>query len=189
LNPVIDAIRSRRTVKKIEPDRPVAKAQLEMVMEAATWAPTHHMTEPWRFVVVEGEARKRLGEALAAGFVRSSVDRPVAERVEVEKNKPLSAPVIVALVGSPKLADNIVSQEEVVAAGAALQNMLLAAYSLGLASFVRTGAHAYSEEIRRFFAMADNEALIGMVYLGYGSGAVPPGRRTAYAQKVTWLQD
>jgi len=190
LNPVIDAIRSRRTVKKMDAERPPARSDVETVIEAAIWAPNHHATEPWRFVVVAGEARKRLGAALAAALVTSSTERVAPERLEVERNKPLSSPVIVALIGSPKKGDNnIVPQEEVVAAGAALQNMLLAAYSLGLASFVRTGAHSYSQEVRTFFGMGESETLIGMVYLGYASGAVPPGKRIPFREKTTWLQD
>ena len=67
--------------------------------------------------------------------------------------------------------------------------MLLAAHSLGLAGFVRTGAHAYGDEVRVFFGMAKNETLIGMVYLGYPSGPLPPGKRTPALEKVTWMRD
>jgi nitroreductase len=189
LNPVIDAIRSRRTVKKMEAQRAVDRADLDAVIEAATWAPNHHLTEPWRFVVVEGAARKRLGDALASALESGITGNVAPERLEVERNKPLSSPVIVALISSPKKAENVVPQEELVAAGAALQNMLLTAYSLGLASFVRTGAHAYSEAVRRFFAMSEHEALVAMVYLGYSTGPLPPGKRTPPGERVTWLRD
>ena len=127
------------------------------------------------------------------GHVRRSLERArrreKGERLEAERNKPLSSPVIVALIGSPKKEDNIVPQEEVVAAGAALQNMLLAAHSLGLAGFVRTGAHSYSGEVRTFFGMGEDETLIGMVYLGYASGTIPPGKRAPFRDKVSWLRD
>ncbi|MDA4135829.1 MAG: nitroreductase [Thaumarchaeota archaeon] len=189
MNPVIDAIRSRRTVKKMDPERAPAPSDVEAVIEAGTWAPNHHATEPWRFVVVTGEARRRLGVAIAAALAASSTEQVAPERLESEKNKPLSSPVIVALIGAPKKGDNVVPQEEIVAAGAALQNMLLAAHSLGLASFVRTGAHSYSGEVRAFFGMGEDETLIGMVYLGYASGAIPPGKRTPFREKVSWMRD
>ena len=187
MNEVIRAMMSRRTIKKMQADRVPARKDIEAMVEAATWAPNHHMTEPWRFVVVEGGARKRLGEALTEGLVNSSHETLPPERLEKEREKPLSAPVIIAVIGSPKKGDGIVPQEEMVAAGAALQNLLLAAHSLGLATSVRTGEHSYSEEVRRFFAMSEGETLVGLVYVGYSSGAVAPGRRTPYSEKVTWL--
>src|SRR5277367_2607418 len=114
MNAVIDAIRTRRTIKKMDPERMPARSDVEAVVESATWAPNHHMTEPWRFVVLTGAARVRLGEALARGMAGGEV---APERVEVEKAKPLQSPVIVALISAPKKAENIKPQEETVAAG------------------------------------------------------------------------
>ena len=189
MNAVIDAIRMRRTVKRMDAARVPPREELEATMEAATWAPNHHMTEPWRFVVLERDARRRLGVVLAGALAGASAVPVPTERLEKERDKPLSAPVVIALIGSPGNGENVVPQEELVAAGAALQNMLLAAHSLGLATSVRTGSHAYSAEVRDFFGMAESETLIGMVYLGYASGAVPPGRRTSFHERVTWLVD
>ena len=176
-------------MKRIDPGRAPGRAEIEAVVEAATWAPNHHMTEPWRFVVVTGAGRARLGDALAAAAAASpQAARASPEVVERERRKPLEAPFIVALIGSPRRAERIVPQEELVAAGAALQNMLLAAHSLGLASFVRTGEGAYSEEVRALFGMGEGETMVAMVYLGYAAGPVPPGRRTAAAQKTAWME-
>ena len=187
MNPVIDAIRSRRTVKKMDTERPPTRDQIDEILEAAMWAPSHHMTEPWRFVVISGQGRKRLGEALVAASLSGPGERPMPERVEIERNRPLTAPVIVVLISSPQVGEKVVPQEELVAAGAALQNMLLAAHSLGLGSFVRTGLLAYSGEVRQLFGLSDREAVVGMVYLGYASGPATPGRRSAAEGKVTWM--
>ncbi len=187
MNPVTDAIASRRTVKKMDPDRIPSRSDIRTIIEAASWAPNHHMTEPWRFVVLEKEARRRLGEALAAAMNAGPIPQS-QERLAKERDKPLSAAVIVAVIGSPKKGEGILPQEEMVAAGAAMQNLLLAAHSLGLATAVRTGAHSYSEGIRRFFGMEPDEALVALVYVGYANGAVAPGKRTAAAEKTIWLE-
>jgi nitroreductase len=189
MNEIIDAIRARRTVKRMDAGRSPPRAEIEAVIEAAAWAPNHHMTEPWRFVVLEKDARRRLGVVLADALAGAAAVPVPAERLEKEREKPLSSPVVIALIGSPGRGENIVPQEELVAAGAALQNMLLAAHSLGLATSVRTGPHSYSPEVKSFFGMAEPETLIGMVYLGYASGAVPPGRRSPLREKVAWLTD
>jgi nitroreductase len=189
LNPVIEAIKSRRTIKKMDAERMPESADIDVIIEAATWAPNHHMTEPWRFVVITGGARGRLGDALASALKRTSKEEVIPERLVVESNKPLSAPVILALIARPSDKENVVHQEEIVAAGAAMQNMLLAAQSLGLASSVRTGAHSYADEVRAFFHMEQSEKFIGLVYLGYGSGLAPPGKRTPHAGLVSWMRD
>jgi nitroreductase len=187
LNSTLDLIRARRTVKKFDPARSPSKEQVEAIIHAATWAPNHHSTEPWRFVVVAGDARRRLGETLAQAL-SESVKGVVAQRVEAERAKPLSAPVIVVLIAAPAEGQNIVPQEELVACGAALQNMLLAAESMGLGSSIRTGQHSYLGEVRRFFWMKEKESLIGMVYLGYAAGPLPPGTRKNFQEKVTWME-
>ncbi len=164
-------------------DPPISRGEIEVVVEAAMWAPNHHMTEPWRFVVITGDARRQLGDAMSAAL---SATETSPDRLEGERSKPLGASWIIALISAPRLAPNVVPQEELVAAGAALQNMLLAAQSLGLASMVRTGRHLYSEEIRKFFALAKDEMMIGLVYLGRPAENQPPGRRSGTAGKVVW---
>jgi nitroreductase len=187
LNAVIDAIRARRTVKRMDPGRVPPREQVEAVLEAATWAPNHHLTEPWRFVVLEGDARRRLGGVLASALKGSSMEEVTEERLEKERAKPLGAPVIVALIGVPSEGSYVIPQEELVAAGAALQNMLLAAHSLGMATNVRTGATAYGAEVGRFFGLKGRETLIGMVYLGFASGPAPESRRTPHPEKAVWV--
>ena len=168
------------------PDPPVAKEQVETIIEAAIWAPNHYLTEPWRFVVLKGDARRELGDAMSTALVNTSTDSPTQQRLDIERNRPLSASVIIALISSPKVGNNVVLQEEMVAAGAALQNMLLAAHSLGLGAMVRTGSHAYSEGIKKSFEMREGEGLVGLIYLGHIAEPPPPGKRKATDEKVIW---
>jgi nitroreductase len=184
-NPVTDAIRSRRNTKKLRPEPAPTKRQIEALLDAATWAPNHHMTEPWRFVVIAGEERWRLGDALAEALASTFADTP-PERMDMERAKALEAPIIITIIASPKVGPKILPQEEMIAAGAALQNMLLAAHSLGLSTMVRTGVHGFSERMRTFFEMKDGESLVGMVYVGYPSEGPQQGRRTSFAEKTTW---
>jgi nitroreductase len=186
-NAVIEAIRTRRSVRRFRPDRSPSKDVITALLEAAVWAPNHHMTEPWRFVVIANDERIRLAEVMTGAYVAAAgATGPPPEGVEREKNRPLTAPVIIAVVGSPKQADNIVPQEEMVSAGAAMQNLLLAAHSKGLGANVRTGAHAYSDAVRRYLEMREGESLVGFVYLGYPLEPPPPGKRDGLQGKVIW---
>jgi nitroreductase len=186
-NAVIEAIKTRRSVRRFRPDLSPSKDAINALLEAAVWAPNHHMTEPWRFVVIAKDERTRLAEVMTDAYVAAAgATAPPPEGVEKEKNRPLTAPVIVAVISSPKRANNIVPQEEMVSAGAAMQNLLLAAHSMGLGASVRTGAHAYSDGVRRYLEMRQDESLVGFVYLGYPLEIPPPGKRDGLQGKVIW---
>jgi nitroreductase len=169
----------------MRPDPPVTGQEIRKIMEAATWAPNHHHTEPWRFVVIEGNEKAELGEAMAAAL-RATQSEVSPQQLDSERSKPLAASAVVALVSSPSKGPNVVPQEEIVAAGAALQNLLLAAQSLGLASMVRTGRHAYSQPMRDYLKLRDEEVLVGLVYLGRPAQAIPQGNRVPVDGKVEW---
>ena len=162
---------------------------IEAILEAATWAPNHHLTEPWRFVVIANEDRLKLGEAMAEALENTlKKDDPRNEEIlKAEKQKPLRSPVIIAVVLSPKTGDEkIVELEETVAAGAALQNLLLAAYSLGLGTMVRTGKHSFEEPVRKYLGMTEKEKLVGLVYMGYASEPGRPTNRKPVEAKAEW---
>jgi nitroreductase len=160
---------------------------VETVLEAAIWAPNHHLTEPWRFVVISGNERKRLGDAVADAILTIPANPPPSpELVERERTRPLTAPVVIAVMCSPNQEKGAIAQEELVAGGGALQNMLLAAHSIGLGTKLKTGAYSYSQVIRSFLKMKDSESLIAFVYLGFPEGEAKPGRRTGLEGKVDW---
>ncbi len=166
---VFAALRARRSNGRVKPD-PVPRALVERVIEAATWAPNHHRTEPWRFVVLTGAARNRLGEVMAASLVArldDPTDERAATRLEKERNKPLRAPVLIAVAALPAPAPRAVEVEEVAAVAAAVQNMLLAAEALGLAAIWRTGDAAYDPAVKAFLGLPDDAHLLAIVYLGY----------------------
>ena len=114
-------------------------------------------------------------------------DDPKADQVlKQEREKTLRAPVIIAVISSPKAGEKIVPQEEMIAAGAALQNILLAAHSLGLGAIVRSGVQSYLQPVRAYFALHEKESLVGLVYLGYPVEAPVESKRSPLEGKVEW---
>ena len=138
---ILQALRARRSVGRVRPEQP-PRALVERVIEAATWAPNHYHTRPWRFVVVAGEARRALGavmaDALREGLEESDGAR-AAVLLEKERNKPLRAPVLIAVAVVPSPEPHVLEIEEICAGAASVQNMLLAAEALGLGAMWRTG--------------------------------------------------
>ena len=188
LNPVIDTIRSRRSVRTMK-DETLGREFIEIILEAATWAPNHHLTEPWRFVVISNEERLKLGESMALALEKTlkKDDPRNGEILKAEKQKPFRSPVIIAVILSPKGTDEkVVELEETIAAGAALQNLLLAAHSLGIGTMVRTGKHSYEDPVRQYLQMTDKESLVGLVYMGYASEPTRPSNRNPLETKVEW---
>lgn len=174
---VRQAIRERRSVGAFS-DRPVARATVEDLIEAATWAPTHHLTQPWRFTVLAGDARAALAEAIVA------VD-PAAGVAKTAHAKLTRAPVCV-VVGQhvPPDADPVLEREDYAACACAVQNLLLAAQAAGLASKWSTGALAESDAAKRRLGLAPGDRIVAYVYLGYG--LEPPGDGQREAPPVDW---
>ncbi len=138
-------------------------------------------------MIAKGE-RLRLGDSMAEALKSMmKTDDPKVDQVLMqEREKTLRAPVIIALISSQKVGEKIVPQEEMVAAGAALQNILLAAHSLGLGAMVRSGVHSYLQPVREYFELHEKESLIGLIYLGYPVDPAPASKRSPLEGKVQW---
>jgi nitroreductase len=188
---VLDAIRLRRSVKpeRLRPD-PVARTLVEQLLDAANWAPSHGLTEPWRFVVFTGEGRRALHAAMVEtlepeGHPAPGPDDPRRRKLE-EKN--LNAPVIVAIVCHPGPAPKIVEHEEIASTAIAVHNMHLLARSMGLAAFWSSGAKAFDPRIARFLELAPPARCLGFLYVGWPAGPWPEGRRGPVGEKVRWRE-
>jgi len=151
-------------------------AQLQVLLAAAARAPDHGRMQPWRFVLVEGEARQRLGDVMAQSLKRREPDAPEG-KLDAERKKPLRAPLVVVVAAAVKENPKVPDIEQVVAAGAAAQNMLVTAHALGLGGFWRTGATAYDPEVKRALGLAEHDAIVGFIYIGHvglAGKAAPP---------------
>lgn len=184
---VLDAIRNRRSVGKMTADVP-DRSLVRQVLEAGTWAPNHHLTEPWRFFVLEGDARDELGRVMADVAGRREADP--ARRSEVSAKaatRPLRAPCVIAVAVEPSPKITVPEIEEIAAGCAAAQNMLLAAHALGLAAIWRSGWIAFEPEIAAHFKLSPHARMLGFIYLGYPAMDAPDRQRRPVDSVTTWL--
>jgi nitroreductase len=185
---IIDAIRQRRSVGRVKPD-PVPKELIAEILEAAVWAPNHYRTEPWRFVVMTGEGRKRLSRALVDIAAQGMEDAGSEENqrlLRLAEQKAFRAPVVIAVAAHPSDRPEVCLVEELAAVHAAIQNMLLAAASLGLGAMWRTGAPAYHPLMKDRLGLPESCQVAGFVYVGYPDISPPPGIRTPAEEKTVW---
>jgi nitroreductase len=189
---VLDLIQSRRSRGKMLPDEP-SRDLIEQVLSAAVHAPNHHDTQPWRFFVLTGAARDRLGDALAGALTRrlNGTDPVRLEGLLVaERAKPMRSPVLIIVGVTSERDDAMTQREDLQAASAALQNMLLAAHSLGLAAIWRTGDGAYDASVKAHFGLRPQDEIAGILYLGYPDPSLPTpeGRTRNFADKTEWRE-
>ncbi len=182
---LFEAIHIRQDVRKFKP-APVPRNLIERMLGAAVQAPNHHKVRPWRFVVLAGPARDRLGEVMAQSM-RKRDPNAMDEALAAERAKPLRAPVMIA-IGVDKPRDpKVIEIENVCAVAAAAQNLMLAACGLGLATMWRTGQPAFDLEIKTFLGLEPDQHLIGFIYVGYPLTEPPPITRPSFDDRTVWM--
>lgn len=149
-------------------------AVLDRILAAAMSAPDHGRLRPWRFLLVRGSARERLGEVFAHALDRREPGAP-EPLVQKERQKPLRAPLIVVAVAEWREAAKVPEIEQIVATGAAAENLLLAAHALGFGGMWKTGWPAYDPEVKAALGLSPSDNIVGFLYLGTPPQA-PPAR-------------
>lgn len=186
---LLNAIATRRSfsLKEVAPE-PIDLGLVAQLLEAANWAPSHGKTEPWRFVVYSGEARRIIADAFGAAFRLLNPGQPADSAGErAQRERVWQAPVWVALGMRPD--PKMPEWEELVAFGSAVQNMHLMAGALGLASKWTSGACALHSHVAEQVGFASDTRLFGFFYVGRPAVAWPEGRRRPLADKVRWVSE
>ena len=175
LDVIEDLATRRRTNLQVDPGRPIPDALLDRLIAIAATAPNHKRTFPWRFRIITGDGRARLGAALAADL---EADGEPEHKALKARGKYMRAPVVLAVAS--RAADNeVLTEENRDAVSAAIQNLLLAATAAGLASYWSTGAAMHSDRLRSVCEMEETDTMVGLVYLGWPVGEAPPIDRPA----------
>lgn len=140
--------------------------QLALFLSTALRAPDHGAIQPWRFHVIRGDARAKLGELFAQALLKREPDAPEAA-VAKERLRPSFAPLAI-VVGAQITTDNpgVPPVEQIVSTGAAIQNIMNAAHASGYATFLSTGIRARDAHIKRAFGFGEKDELVGFLYIG-----------------------
>jgi nitroreductase len=187
---MLEAIQTRRSRGKMKADVP-PRELIERVLQAAVHAPNHHDTQPWRFFVLTNDARVQFGEALAEAVRRRMADLEPAKLdglLLAERAKPLRSPVLIVVGVQSHERDPMTRREDFQSACAALQNMLLAAESLGLAAIWRTGEGTLDAGVKAHFGLQPEDEIAGVLYLCYPDDTLGPmpSRQREYAAATEW---
>jgi nitroreductase len=184
---VAETIRGRRSNLNVDLERAVPLELIDELIDLAVSAPNHYRTNPWRFVVLTGTARDRIGEIAATALAR----QPDAKETIVERQRVqfLRAPAVVVVAAADD-EDPIRRFENKHAVAAGVQNLLLGATAAGLASAWRSGPAmvdpAVSLLVKEALGLEPTDEIVSFIYLGYASG--PPGVRQKASAQIRHLE-
>jgi nitroreductase len=184
----IDAIHRRISVRRFRPD-PVPREIIARLLDSAVRAPNHKLTEPWRFAVLTGSARSRLGELRARHRLTRYADptsdeaRAAAAKQRREAEETPAFVVVMCAVNP----DDLTREEDYAATMMAVANLLIAAESLGLGTYLKTGGIMRDPDLASLVGLEAGFRIVGLVSLGYPAGEEPPRRRRPAADVTRWV--
>lgn len=181
---IFELIKKRRSVFPPQYiDKPIARGDVEKILEAANWAPTHKKTEPWRFKVLQGESQEKLGLFLSLKYLETE-PKPKEFKVKKLMENPKKAGAIIAICMQRDPLESLPEWEEIAATAMAVQNMWLCCTEMGIGCYWSSpGLIKYMDE---FFEMNEGEKCLGFFYMGYYEGGISEATRTPIQDKVVW---
>jgi len=188
---VIEAIKNRNS-GAIMADEDIDPGIVRQILDAAVCTPVHLRTDPWRFVVIRGRGRHRLGDFMVRRLTRNMAEPDSPKNVrylEKIRKKPLRAPVIIAAAAVKSDIPQAIMREDVASVAAACQNILLAAAELKLNAIWCTGDISYDPATVEFLGFEAATELVGLIYLGHPL-TEPSAKVRPTAEAFTrWLED
>jgi len=171
----LDLLKTRRSIRPIDLTGPgPSAAEIDTLLTIASRVPDHGKLVPWRFIVFEGDARLEAGARIAAAF---QADHPDAtpEQVAFERRRLAHAPLVIAVVSRAGPHVKIPEWEQVLSAGAAAMNLVIATHALGYAAKWITEWYAYDRRVLDALGLAAHERIAGFIHIG--RSALPPEDR------------
>lgn len=184
-----DAIKYRRT---IDPDNyngnDTPKEIIEKMLEAANWAPTHGLTEPWRFIIYAKDKVHNLGELHAEVYRQNTPEEQFLQKKNDKlKYRAQHCSHVIICVNRKGNKSNIPEIEEIAATSCAIQNMLLVATQYNTATFWSTGGMCYHPALKQALGLEETDKILGFIYVGQYDIPHPDGKRTTdWKEKASW---
>ncbi len=182
-------IRNRRSVKPEKYSGIKADdAIIHQMLENARWAPTHALTQPWRFTVFAEDGLKKFADFQAALY-KSATPEPEFKDAKYQGllHKPLLASHVIMIGMSRQESGKIPEAEEICAVACAVENMLLTAAAYGIACYWSTGGMTYHPEMLSFLGLEKKDKCMGMLYIGNYSGEALQSPRLPVETYTQWV--
>lgn len=192
LSEITEVIQNRRTIFPEQySERKVHREIVEKILNNAIWAPSHGMTQPWRFRVYMNDQLKDLSEFLSNTYKEVAGENYDPGKFEKIKNRPLLSSAVIVVTMARDKREKILELEEIEAVACAVQNMYLTATAYGIGGFWATPKFIYSDKVNSFFELGEKDKCLGIFYLGYPKEEIgwPKSHRKPIEYVTTWLDE
>jgi nitroreductase len=183
-------IKDRRTIyPEFFSERKVHREQIELLLNNAIWAPSHGLTQPWRFKVFMDEGKVRLGEFLRELYLKKTPeDQQKSIKLNRMTDRPARASAVIAVCMERQVEEKIPEIEEIEAVACAIQNMYLTCTAYGLGGFWSSPKFMYTQEMNEFLDLGEKDKCLALFYVGYPAGEWPKGQRKPIEYVTEWIQ-
>src|SRR6187549_730585 len=167
----------------------VDDAIVRKILSNANWAPTHKLTEPWRFVVFTGDGLKKLASFQAELYKKVTTANATfkEDRYQNLLTKPMLSSHIIAVGMKRDEKKSVPEIEEIGAVFCAVENMYLTAAAYGIGAYLSTGGVTNFEEAKEFFGLGKEDKLLGFLNIGTPKATLLEGRRKSIEEKAKWV--
>jgi nitroreductase len=191
LSEISEVIRNRRTITPEKfSARKVHREQLELMLNNAIWAPTHGMTQPWRFRVYLGEGmdpiRQLIPELYRNTTPAEKFNQAKFDRMTLRLQRS-TAVIAVCMHRDPS--GKIDEVEEIEAVACATQNLMLTATAYGLGTFWSTPKLLNHADCHQFLELEKGDRCLGLIYVGYPEAEWPEQHRRPLEYVATWIEN
>ena len=160
-------------------------AELDEILTIGTRVPDHGKFVPWRLIVIEGEARAKAGERLAA---IQKARRPDIDEASLdnERKQFLPAPVTIGVLLSPRPKPKAPEMEQLLSAGNVCFNLSHAAFAMGYAASWTNKWYGFDPEAEQMLGARGGERFVGFIHIGTPTTVIEDRERPALDDVVTY---
>lgn len=180
----IEAILTRNSVAQLTEPGPTAQ-QLDNILSAGLRANDHRRLRPWKFLLIEGQARNQLGQIMVNIQLQDNADLTEQQQQSLAA-KALRAPLIIAVIATVSADEKVPEIEQILSAGGAAQLMMLAAHAQGVGAVWRTGDIAYDSRMKSALGLAQQDQIVGFLYMGTAKSVKPLAPMNTEDYVVRW---
>ena len=184
-----ELIKSRRSTKpRLFNGSEIDDSIVWQILENSNWAPNHGLTQPWRYKVFTGSGLEKLANFQANLYQEITSE----EKFKLEKYERMLANIlksshVIVICMERQRSGKIPELEEIEAVACSVQNMALTAAAYQICSFWGSGGVTYTQELKDFLGLEEQDKCLGYLYLGYSDSPTTKSRRDPIQERVEWI--
>ncbi len=185
-------VQNRRSVypNQFEKDKTIADEIIWEILENANRAPTHKLTQPWRFTVFSGKGRVRFADLQIELYTKYAGEKFNEKKLKNLREYPMLSSHVIFVAMKRSVTTSIPEIEETIATACAIENIYLSLTAYGLGGYLSTGGLTYMEEAKSHFGLESQDKLIGTFFIGYPEDISNPlTKRSPIDEKVKWVNE